>query len=218
MAAMLRCVVLSGNGFSKESDDVFSNVLIGVDGDSGGRDAIALAKQLAAADARVTLANVYGGNWTLGRGGGALLALEREDSNQLLKRERSAASLEAELLACSAPSVGRGLHELADRHHADLLVVGSTRRGLVGRVLMGDDTAASLNGAPCAVAIAPVGYTASPDAFAKIGVGYDRSPESERALATAREFAARHKSSISALSVISLQSIPYGAEPIRGNF
>jgi hypothetical protein len=51
---------------------VFDNVVIGVDGRSGGRDAIALAKRLAAPDARVTLAHVYGSEGMLGRGAGSL--------------------------------------------------------------------------------------------------------------------------------------------------
>jgi hypothetical protein len=56
---------------------VFDNVVIGVDGRSGGRDAIALAKRLAAPDARVTLAHVYGSEGMLGRGGGIVVAAGR---------------------------------------------------------------------------------------------------------------------------------------------
>jgi nucleotide-binding universal stress UspA family protein len=51
-----------------------------------------------------------------------------------------------------------------------------------------------------------------------LGVGYDRSPESERALATARELAARYGAAIGALSVVSLQSIPVGGGTIPGNY
>jgi|ERR1019366_10823383 hypothetical protein len=40
---------------------MFANVVVGVDGRQGGRDAIALARQLAAPDAAITLAHVYGG-------------------------------------------------------------------------------------------------------------------------------------------------------------
>jgi nucleotide-binding universal stress UspA family protein len=47
------------------------------------------------------------------------------------------------------------LHELAELTDADLLVIGSSRRGLLGRALIGGDTRAALNGASCAVAIAP---------------------------------------------------------------
>jgi hypothetical protein len=47
---------------------MFSNVLVGVDGRQGGRDAIALARQLAPPQASMTLAHVYGSDWMLGRG------------------------------------------------------------------------------------------------------------------------------------------------------
>jgi hypothetical protein len=43
--------------------------------------------------------------------------------------------------------------------------VGSSRHGVLGRVLMGDDARASLNGAPCAVAAAPLGYAHSASVY-----------------------------------------------------
>ena len=54
-----------------------------------------------------------------------------------------------------------------------------------GRVLMGDDTRAALNGAPCAVAIASRGYQCQPHQLETLGVGYDGSPESSLALGAA---------------------------------
>jgi nucleotide-binding universal stress UspA family protein len=196
---------------------MFGNVLVGVDGRSGGRDAIALTTQLADPDARITLVHVYGDGWTLGRGGALLLAIERADSEQMLQRERDAASVEAELLSNPAGAVGRALHELAERHEADLLVIGSCRRGLVGRTVMGDDTRASLNGAPCAVAIAPRGYEQLAPQLTTIGVGYDGAPESELALAAARVLALRLGAKIRALSVVSLSNASHNA-PIPENW
>ena len=58
----------------------------------------------------------------------------------------------------SASSVGRALHELAEEIGADLIVLGSSRRGLLGRVLLGDDTRAALNGASASIAVAPTAY------------------------------------------------------------
>jgi hypothetical protein len=46
--------------------------------------------------------------------------------------------------------------------------------------MLGDDTRAALNGAPCAVAIAPLGYADGRASICKIGVAYNASPESER--------------------------------------
>jgi nucleotide-binding universal stress UspA family protein len=199
---------------------MFRNVLIGVDGNPAGRDAIALARMLGERGARFTLAHVYGGALTPGRPAGASLDADaRADSDRLLESERQTAGIAAELVSVCAPSVGRGLHSLAETHAADLLVVGSHSRGLAGRVLVGDDTRASLNGASCAVAVAPRGYVAVAPAggFATVGVGYDFSAESHAALAVARELAARDHCTISALYVVSLPTWGYMA-PMPGNW
>ena len=55
---------------------------------------------------------------------------------------------------------------------------------------MGDDARAALNGAPCAIAIAPRGYSPPTGGLAVLGVGYDGSVDSEQ-LAVARELASR---------------------------
>jgi nucleotide-binding universal stress UspA family protein len=95
-------------------------------------------------------------------------------------------------------------------------VIGSSRRGLLGRVLVGDDTRAALNGAPCAVTIAPAGYAQHPVAMREIGVGYDASPESEHALGVARELAATHSTKLSAFQAVSIPAsvAMAGAAPI----
>ena len=186
---------------------MFENVLIGVDGRDGGRDAIALARLLGSATARFALANIYGEGWLLGRGAAATHPIERDQSRKCLAAERSAARIDAELISLAQTPVGRGLHLLAEHRCADLLVVGSSRHGVLGRVLMGDDARASLNGAPSAVAVAPLGYAHAANRIATIGVGYDDSDESKLALRAAREQAARHGATIRALSVVSLENV-----------
>ena len=125
-----------------------------------------------------------------------LVAEEREACEALLEQERDAAELGPEATCSSsafvAMSAGRGLHQLAEELGADLLVVGSCGRGAFGRAMLGDDTRAALNGAPCAVAIAARGYADSPPAagpITRIGVAYNESPESQGALALARTLA-----------------------------
>lgn len=186
---------------------MFRNVLVGVDGRSGGRDAIALAKQLAAPDAVITLAHIYGEDLLIGRGGSLTVITERAQAQVLLERERDSASLDAQLVASCEHRVGRGLHLLAERLSADLLVVGSPSHGPLGRVLIGDDTRAALSGAPCAVAIASRGYRHQAHELETLGVGYDRSPESDVALAAARDLAAQHGAKIWALQVVSLEDV-----------
>ena len=97
--------------------------------------------------------------------------------------------MKAEVEAVQAATPGAGLHRLAEERGADLLAVGSCGRSMIGRAMLGDHTRGALNGAPCAVAIAARGYAEQPLPIAKIGVAYNGSPESETALATARELA-----------------------------
>jgi len=126
---------------------MFKNVLVGVDGSTNGRDAIALASQLMDPDGKLTLVHVHRDE-----------ATERQFSHHLLEEERTKATVDAGLVSVTSTSPGRGLHEQAQEMSADLLVVGSCSHGVLGRAILGDDTRAALNGAPCTVAVATHGY------------------------------------------------------------
>jgi nucleotide-binding universal stress UspA family protein len=190
---------------------MFKQIVIGVDEHIGNHDAIALARRLLARDGEFTLAHVYAGDPHIYRGASAAYAAgERERAIELLERTREQAGIEAHLRWRGSASVGRGLHELCEEIGADLLVVGSSRRGLIGRVLIGDDTRAALNGAPCAIAIAPCGYAGEPAAMREIGVGYDGSPESAHALEVARALAAELGARLSGFHAISIPTAAFG--------
>jgi nucleotide-binding universal stress UspA family protein len=189
---------------------MFKNVLVGVDGSANGRDGIALASRLGGAGAKLTLAHVRPGAFhPLHAVTPTLLVEEEEASAKLLEAERSGAGVEAELVSVVASSPGAGLHQLAEERETDLLVVGSCGRGALGRVMLGDDTRAALNGAPCAVAIGARGYSAHPTPLAKIGVAYNDSPESASALAKARELAQPTSAAVIALEVVTIPSYAY---------
>lgn len=184
---------------------MFNNVIVGVDGRQGGREAIELAKILSAHDGELTLVHVYPVESPAVRGRGAIDTRdERDRARELLKRIRGEADVRARVQSVGASTVGRGLHEIAEVSAADLLVIGSSRRGLLGRVLATDHTRAALNGAPCAVAVAPAGYDAT--AMREVGVGYDGSPESEHALRVARTLAAEHTAKLSAFEAVAFPS------------
>jgi nucleotide-binding universal stress UspA family protein len=140
-------------------------VLVAVDGASGGRDAIALARVLAPPSARMVLTNVYGvgADADPARPGGA-----------------------------SGGLAGRALHRLARKESAELLVVGSSHRGPTGRTMLGGQTLAALNGSSCAVGIAPRGYGMAEPRIHTVGVGDAGTAESALAIDTARELAERH--------------------------
>ncbi len=178
---------------------MFKNVLVGVDGRPNGRDAIALASHLTDVDARLTLAYVHTGE----------VAEESEDSDALLQAQRAGAGVNAELLSLVATNPGRGLHQRAEEQGADLLVVGSCSHGPFGRVMLGDDTRAALNGAPCAVAIAARGFAEHPTPITRVGVAYNGSPESKAALALAQELAKNTRATVHALEVVAVPSLAY---------
>jgi nucleotide-binding universal stress UspA family protein len=191
---------------------MFSNILVGVDGHFGGRDAIALARQLMADDAQLVLAHVYTLRGDpLHRGYSDYEAAEYVHARDLLNAARDEAGVRAELRWSACTSPGRGLHELAESLRSDLLVVGSSGRGLLGRVMVGDDTRAALDGAPCPVAVAPAGYAEHSQTIRKVGVGYDASAESERALGVARTLARELGASLAALEVVALPAFPFRA-------
>lgn len=181
---------------------MFHNVIIGIDGSAGGRDALALARQLAAPGAQLTMVHVYASGIPVVPSILTWDEVEKGRATELLEREREATRTPAEIVTVGSMTAGEGLHRVAERRHADLLVVGSSHRGIAGRVLVGDDTRQSLNGAPCAVAVAPTGHAAASGRFVRVGVGYDASAESAVALDVAREIAVRDGAELEALDAV----------------
>jgi nucleotide-binding universal stress UspA family protein len=120
--------------------------------------------------------------------------LEREAQKAV---ERVAASVRDTDAPVSVTVVGAlgspagALHELAEREDASVLVLGSSRRGNVGRVFPSAVTDRLLHGAPCPVAIAPSGYSMVDvlDGVALIGAAYVDSADGRAALAMAKRLA-----------------------------
>ncbi len=179
---------------------MFKNVLVGVDGRPNGRDAIALASRLTDPDGKLTLAHVHSGELRVSHAiSPEVVRKERESSKKLLEDQRTTARVDAGLISIVSGTPGRGLHQQAEDQDADLLVVGSCSHGAFGRAMLGDDTRAALNGAPCAVAIASRGYAEAPRPLANVGVAYNDSPESKAALTVAQELAAPTNATVHAL-------------------
>ena len=95
----------------------------------------------------------------------------------------------AETRVVSGVSVPHALHALAQEEHAGLVVVGSSGRGRIGRVLPGSTAERMLHGGPCPVVLAPHGYVRAP--LETIAVGFLDSPEGHAALGAAHRLAAR---------------------------
>jgi nucleotide-binding universal stress UspA family protein len=129
---------------------------------------------------------------------------------EMLEHEREATGIIAELTGMFSASVGSGLHRLAHDCRADLLVVGSSSRGLIGRVLAGDDARGTVVGASCVVAVAPLDYAARAQPIKTVGVAYNATPEARAALAVGRGLATRHKATLRALTVVALAAADGG--------
>jgi nucleotide-binding universal stress UspA family protein len=189
---------------------MYAKVVVGVNGLSGDRDAIALAKALAPAGVRPALVNVRLIDTVPSRGSnGAFESVETELSYGLLECQRDAYAEEADVVSVAAATVGAGLHQVACDREADIIVGGGCHRGPVGRVLAGDDARSALNHAPCAVAVAPDGYVKGSRPIGTIGVAYDESDPSEVALAHAALLAVDVGARLKVLDVIELHV--YGA-------
>jgi len=88
--------------------------------------------------------------------------------------------------AIASPSAAEALHELAEEESAQLMVLGSSHHGPIGRTLAGSVGESLMHDAPCAIAIAPRGFAKRDfDRMQRIAVAFDGSPESWTALETA---------------------------------
>lgn len=100
-------------------------------------------------------------------------------------------------------SVPSGLTKVAEDVDADLLVIGSSHRGPIGRILMGDAGARLAAGAPCAVAMVPRGWQRNERTeIAKVGIGFNGTKDAEGALAFGAGLARRLGSSVELIGVI----------------
>jgi nucleotide-binding universal stress UspA family protein len=116
-----------------------------------------------------------------------------------IRRELADEGVEAECRALPGWSTSRALHEEAERLGAGLLVVGSARQGLVGRLRPGSTATRLLHGAPCPVAVVPHDWQRG-GTLQTIGVAYVDTPEGHEALDGALALARRSGAKLRVLS------------------
>jgi len=170
---------------------MYRKIIVGYIDSDEARDAVALGKLLArATGGELILAGVFpfapAKEFVSVEIERVLEAGERALAEQL-QHAAEAAGAVAEPFPSS--SRARGLHDAVEELEADLVVVGSSSRAGLGRVLAGDVALQLLHGSPCAVAVAPRGYAEAQARLAVIGVGIDGSDESTEALHVAIELA-----------------------------
>jgi nucleotide-binding universal stress UspA family protein len=139
------------------------------------------------------------------------LAALREESQAILLELCQTAGLDgSEARVIAAPSAARELQRLSEERDAGMLVVGSTTRGAVGRLLLGGVGQRLVTEAACPVAVAPRGHgEGGPRALGRIGVGFDGSEESQRALDAAAALAVAAGATLPIISAF--QRLAFGA-------
>jgi nucleotide-binding universal stress UspA family protein len=109
--------------------------------------------------------------------------------------ERMVGKLPAELdtwvVVHQSASVPTGLTDLAAEIGADLVVVGSSSSGLLGRIALGSVTARLVHTAAVPVAIAPRGYPMCPGPVQRLTVSYGGQADVGGLIATSAELAKR---------------------------
>jgi nucleotide-binding universal stress UspA family protein len=117
-------------------------------------------------------------------------------------------------LARVSASVARGVTELAEEQHADLVIVGSSGRTSDGRTCPGRSALRLLQGAPCAVALAAAGRRDT-GSFHHVGIAYDGSPESTAARRAAYALAERDGAAVTLYHSIIAGPAPQGGMSTR---
>jgi nucleotide-binding universal stress UspA family protein len=173
-------------------------VVIGCDGSDGARDAIALARLIAADDASFLLVDVAPRK-AFGRRLGDHRPADFSSARHAV-RTGTDAEPEIETRTVRADSPAEVLSDLAGDERQDLIVVGSPHRGLLGRALLGSVAKSLLHRAPVPVAVAPRGFAAG-HGLDRLVVGFDGSAESASALAWAEPLAASRGAELEVLTV-----------------
>jgi nucleotide-binding universal stress UspA family protein len=167
---------------------MFHKVIVGFDGSEQAHDALALGGVLTAPEGELIVCSVHRFETLSARLDPAEPSLDRASAERCVEQAGcllDGARTVSPLLVAGA-SAGRALQSTAERQQADLLVLGSSHRGAVGRLLLGSVTEEAMHGAPCSVAVAPVGFHRRPrrSRLALIAVGYDVTAPAPSALSS----------------------------------
>jgi nucleotide-binding universal stress UspA family protein len=134
----------------------------------------------------------------------------REEARAILRELAEASGLPAvQVQVIPGNAAAAELQRLSEQDITGAVVVGSTHRGPVGRVLPGAVGERLLTGSACPVAIAPRGYADRPAArLERVGVAFDGSDEARGALAVGRALALASGAELRLMSVF--QSVAFG--------
>jgi nucleotide-binding universal stress UspA family protein len=118
-----------------------------------------------------------------------------------LARDR-AIDVRTRVVEASTPAgVAGGLQSVIDQEQAELVVVGSTKRGLIGQIAPGTTAQRVINGCACPVVVVPNGHN-PPQRLSSIGVAFVPTPEGQRALRAAATIAHMADADLRVLTVV----------------
>jgi len=165
---------------------VTERIITAVDGRAESRDAVRLATELAAgAGAKLDMAAVLDYS-PLPIDLAPYEAALRDHFERIFEQvSAQEPGLTYTAHRLTGPSPAGALSGLAEELDPMMIVIGSTHRGRIGRVLPGSLGDRLLGGGPAPVAIAPRGYAENAHRIERIGVGCDGREESAAALAFA---------------------------------
>lgn len=191
-----------------------ARIIIGVDGAERSEDALAFGHMLAKASATpVTVATVYPSQIATGfHGSREYDDFMREDAEGTLARHADTLADLDDVDALAIPDLSppRALQHLAEEQEASLIVLGSSRTGVLGRVFPGSTAERLLHGAPCAVAVVPHGFrTRAEHRPQTIACAWDGTPTSDVAVATAADLAEVASASLRLVRVHDPQFSPF---------
>ena len=192
-------------------------IVIGYDGSPRGVDALALGQMVAGdTSSTLVLACVYEVSQAISaRIGPDPVARRRREHARSMVDAAPLENLERSVVhryAIAGSSTAEALRELAERERADLLVLGSTTRAGLARVSPGSVAERLMHGAPCALAVAPVGYAARSRTLQRVAVAFDGREESLNALHAAAALAAGAGASLRILRVVEPSSTVASAD------
>lgn len=197
--------------------DMPSTFLAGYDGSAESRAAVGLTVRLAEPTGTEVIAvhvyPYYTPAYWIG-----VEAMPRDEEIQNDLRRRAEEVVEGLDLPGVSPQVvqadsaARGLHDLAQTTGADLISVGATHHGPLGRLAPGSVGMHLLHGAPCPVVVSPADVESCP--LRRIGVAYDDRDESKAAFAVADRLAKQLNAELLVLGSSQPLVVPVGAPPV----
>jgi nucleotide-binding universal stress UspA family protein len=194
---------------------MYTDVIIGFDGSPAGHDALALGRRLArstGASTTVVYVHPYQALTANVLADSAIELSWRTGAERVLDEARRALDDLSDVSFRAKPetSPARALHEIAREAAAAVIVVGSTHRKALGRVVPGTTADRILHGAPCAIAVAPAGYAdrdpGSPHGV--VGAAVDGGKDTERVARIAAGIARRAKARLRLLTVADIHRPP----------